>query len=228
MDVPRISLPIAALLAALGAVSLGCGGGDRPPPAVATTETTSASSAVVAPRLTNATQILKESVADDGHRIPIEAAARASCVAVVPQAFRGGALVAGQPANGVVTCRTAGGWSKPGFFVLTAPPGRRVAAEGTDLVILASADGAPAAFAAEGPAGAATLTCYAHGAGNFAGVDLGPVYIKPDPASLRAHYGRERRMREVLAERLDVRAEPAAFPTAVTSTFNWAQTSFFR
>jgi SH3 domain-containing YSC84-like protein 1 len=226
MNARRSPLPLTALALTLGTSAVACGG-SPPPPAVSTTETTSAAKAV-APQLTSATQILKEGVADDGRRIPIETAARANCVAVVPQALRNGGLVAGKPANGVVTCRTAWGWSKPGFFVMTpGPAAARGATGGSDLVILASADGAPAAFAGDGGAAPTTFTCYAHGNGSFAGIDLGPVYIKPDTTGQRAYYGRDRRMREVLSESVDVRSEPAAFPTAVASTFNWARAAFF-
>ena len=72
-----------------------------------------------------------------------------------------------------------------------------------------------------------TLRCYAHGAREFAGVELGRVFLKADPASTRAYYGRERRTKEVLSQRVDVRSQPTTFPTAVTSSFNWAHAAFY-
>jgi lipid-binding SYLF domain-containing protein len=196
------------------------------PPArsVGVTETTSANAPVLH-HLASATEILTESVADDGRKIPIEAAARARCVAVVPNVFRDGELPAGQRANGIVTCRTSDGtWSKAGFFILsTGPTARRVDPSAIDLVILTHDANADVAFAG-GPS-KVTFLCYAHGAGTFSGTEIGAVYIKPDRAGIRAFYQDDRSMHHILAERAE--AKGLAYPAAVARSFDHAHAVFF-
>jgi hypothetical protein len=188
----------------------------RPPPSLSVTQTTSA----ISPRLTGATQILAQGVADDGLRIPIEAAAQAGCVAVVPQAFHRGQLSHSEPVTGIVTCRTADGqWSKPGFFVITAGPTlHQVDPRATDLVIITDEPAASIFTEGDGRPPRGALTCYAHVGGAFVGADLGPVYIKPDTTSIRGYYHQDRRMSQLLRERADDRA---SYPFA--RAFDWAR-----
>ena len=48
--------------------------------------------------------------------IPEEVLNGAKCIAVIPSMGKGGFIVGGEHGRGVVTCRTAHGWSAPAFI----------------------------------------------------------------------------------------------------------------
>jgi lipid-binding SYLF domain-containing protein len=211
---------------------IGCGG-DSPRPvasAVASTELTFASPApaVLGVRLIDATDVLMESVGDSGHQIPIEAAANAACVAVVPGAVRGGELAARARLPGVVSCRQGEAWSTPGFFVLTTgPTPRRIDSSAKDLVVLVTGEGAETQFT-EHPHAAPGLrvTCYAHGDGGFLGVELGGVFLKPDAGAIRSYYGRDLQMTQLLVQPAEGGRSVAPYSAVVSTTFGHARRAF--
>src|ERR1700691_5258331 len=70
-------------------------------------------------RIDAAHAVLHELMATPDKGIPLDIAAKATCVAVIP-AFKKGAFVVGaQYGQGVATCRTHGGWSAPVFIQMT-------------------------------------------------------------------------------------------------------------
>ena len=69
--------------------------------------------------------------------IPLDIAAKAHCVLVVPGFKKGAFLVGAQYGQGVATCRTGTGWSAPVFIQLTgASFGLQAGGQSTDLVLV--------------------------------------------------------------------------------------------
>jgi SH3 domain-containing YSC84-like protein 1 len=67
-------------------------------------------------RLQSAGVVMNEIMAGPDKGIPEEVLNGAKCIAVVPDMAKGGFIVGGEHGRGVVTCRTAHGWSAPAFI----------------------------------------------------------------------------------------------------------------
>src|SRR5664279_5928642 len=88
-------------------------------------------------RLEKAAVVLHEVMATPDKGIPDEVMDHAKCVAVVPHMIKGGFVFGAQGGRGVVTCRTASGWSAPAFFAITGGSwGLQIGIEGVDLVMI--------------------------------------------------------------------------------------------
>ncbi len=71
-------------------------------------------------RVDAAHAVLHELMGTPDKGIPLDIAAKATCVAVVPGFKKGAFLVGGQYGQGVATCRTGKGtWSAPVFIQMT-------------------------------------------------------------------------------------------------------------
>lgn len=154
--------------------------------------------------------------------IPDAIAHKARCVAVVPSVVKGAFLVGAEYGQGVVTCRTAHGWSGPVFIRLAGGSfGFQVGVQGTDLILVAMNQkgmqdllkdkiklGADASAAA-GPVGrdaqAATdltmraeLLTWSRSRGVFAGIDLNGVSISQNTRDTDEIYGGEHQFEQIL------------------------------
>src|SRR5580698_7968085 len=114
--------------------------------------------------LADATQVL-----DEMNQIASSHGERARCIAVIPSLVRAGLIVGGRHGDGVVSCRTASGWSPPAFISISGgSAGLQLGVESSDVVMLVMTDRAKAqlfrsdfaigadASAAAGPVGEAT------------------------------------------------------------------------
>jgi lipid-binding SYLF domain-containing protein len=70
-------------------------------------------------RIDAAHAVLHELMATPDKGIPLDIAAKAHCIAVIPGFKKGAFLVGAQYGQGVATCRTRMGWSAPVFIQLT-------------------------------------------------------------------------------------------------------------
>jgi SH3 domain-containing YSC84-like protein 1 len=201
-----------ALELALGlAVLAGCGSSS--PPAASPQQL---SRDVPVARLADAADVVA-AVAGDDHRIPAAAAAGACarCVAVVPSLVHGALFVGAKHGHGVITCRTAGGWSSPAFFTVAGgTAGLEVGVQSVDLLMLVLSEHGRNMFmggdlrlggdvsATAGPEGRgraedtdaslrSEILSYSRSRGLFAGVDLSGVAVRADPESTRAFYGHD-------------------------------------
>src|ERR1700729_1445323 len=164
-------------------------------------------------RIDAAHAVLHELMATPHKGIPLDIAAKAHCVAVVPGFKKGAFLVGAQYGQGVATCRTGHGWSAPAFVQLTgASFGLQAGGQSTDLVLVAMNHdgfqrllhdkvklGADIAVAA-GPVGrnsqasttelarAAILT-YSRTKGIFAGIDLTGDVVNQNQNDTTEYYG---------------------------------------
>ena len=126
--------------------------------------------------------------------IPSSLLHAAKCIAVVPKLTKAGFIVGGEHGNGVVSCRTATGWSAPAFITITGGSvGLQAGGEHQEIVLLMNNQGKQeltnghwdlgAEAVAAGPTGdsagvgestgwKAPVLSYAHSSGAYAGANL--------------------------------------------------------
>ena len=169
--------------------------------------------AKIVDRVDAAATVLDEIMAAPDKGIPEEVLGSAQCIAVVPSLLKGGFVVGAAYGKGVVTCRTAKGWSAPAFFRVEGGSfGLQIGGQAVDLVMLVMNDdgmrkllsskfklGADASVAA-GPVGRhaaadtdwkmrAQILSYSRARGVFAGIALDGAVVKQDKNSTREFYG---------------------------------------
>ncbi len=171
--------------------------------------------------------------------IPEEVLNGAKCIAVVPSMGKGGFIVGGEHGRGVVTCRTAHGWSAPAFISIGGGNfGFQAGVESVDLVVLFMNDKgvqgllsskfelSGEASAAAGPVGrhasAGTdwkmnteALSYSRTKGLFAGVALDGAKIQQDNDSTVAIYGKQTNFRKTLSGNVHAPASSESFLAAV-------------
>jgi lipid-binding SYLF domain-containing protein len=184
-------------------------------------------------RLEAAHAVLHELMGTPDKSVPLDIAAKATCVAVVPGFKKGAFLVGGQYGQGVATCRTKrGGWSAPVFIQMTgASFGFQAGGQSTDLVLVGMSHksiedllkakvklGGDAAVAA-GPVGrnsqAATTELanaefytYSRSKGLFGGIDLTGDVVNQNSDDTKTYYGSDIPYEKVLSG--DVPTPPSA------------------
>ncbi len=174
-------------------------------------------------RIEAAHEVLHALMGTPDKGVPLDIAAKAQCVAVVPGFKKGAFLVGAQYGQGVATCRTASGWSAPVFIQMTgASFGLQAGGQSTDLVLIGMNKnsmndllkekvklGGDVAVAA-GPVGrnsqAATsgianaeFLSYSRSKGVFAGIDLTGDIVNQNKADTENYYGKEIGYQKVLS-----------------------------
>ena len=190
-------------------------------------------------RLDNATLVLHQIMSAPDKGIPEEVLEHARCIAIVPHMIKAGFVFGGENGKGVVTCRTAAGWSAPAFFAITGGSwGLQIGVEGVDLVMIFQGDkgmqrledakfqlGADASAAA-GPVGRhatadtdwklnTELLTYSRAKGAFAGLTLTGADIRRDDDSMNAFYGNDVSTHRVLRGEVAVPESANRFLEAV-------------
>ncbi|HEY9125837.1 MAG TPA: lipid-binding SYLF domain-containing protein [Acidobacteriaceae bacterium] len=195
-------------------------------------------------RLDAAHAVLHELMATPDKGVPLNIAAKATCVAVVPGFKKGAFLVGGQYGQGVATCRTkSGGWSAPVFIQLTgASFGLQVGGQSTDLVLVGmnhkSLDdmlkskvklGGDIAAAA-GPVGRnsqastdvlanAEFLTYSRSKGLFAGIDLTGDVVNQNQDDTKVYYGADIPYEKILSGGVPTPASAKHFVATVNQMF---------
>jgi len=187
-------------------------------------------------RIGDAASVVRELRVAPDNGIPESIWDRARCVAVMPDVKKAAFVVGGEFGKGVVSCRTAGGWSAPAFLTLEKGSfGAQVGAESTDLVLLVMNErgierllqdkvtlGADGSLAA-GPVGrtgtaatdlqlTAEMLSYSRARGVFAGIDLSGGVLRPDNDASLHVYGHPVASRELLSGKTGERMPSAANP----------------
>ena len=165
-------------------------------------------------RIGDAHAVLHELMNTPDKGVPLDIAAKATCVAVVPGFKKGAFLVGAQYGQGVATCRTAKGWSAPVFIQITgASFGLQAGGQSTDLVLVGTSHksmddmlhdkiklGGDIAASA-GPVGrnsqaattalaSAEFLTYSRSKGLFAGVDLTGDVVNQNVGDTEDYYGK--------------------------------------
>jgi lipid-binding SYLF domain-containing protein len=195
-------------------------------------------------RIDAAHAVLHELMNTPDRGLPLDIAARATCVLVVPSFKKGAFVVGGEYGQGVATCRThGGGWSAPAFVQLEgASFGFQVGGQSTDLVLIgmnhrALEDllkekvklGGDAAVSA-GPVGrnaqAATtelanaeFLTYSRSRGLFAGVDLNGDVVHQNHADTETVYGHAIPFERILSGAVPTPPAAAHFVDTVNQLF---------
>jgi SH3 domain-containing YSC84-like protein 1 len=194
-------------------------------------------------RVEAAHTVLHELMATPDKGIPLDIAAKAHCVAVIPGFKKGAFLVGAQYGQGVATCRTSNGWSAPVFIQLTgASFGLQAGGQSTDLVLVGvnarSMDdllkdkvklGGDIAATA-GPVGRnsqasttelanAEFLTYSRSQGLFAGVDLTGDEVHQNSEDTRAYYGKDIPYRTILSGEVPTPAGARHFEATVNEMF---------
>jgi SH3 domain-containing YSC84-like protein 1 len=165
-------------------------------------------------KLTDATAVYNELIATPDRGVPKELLENCKCVAVLPGVLKAAIGYGARHGSGVMTCRTANGWSAPAFVNISGGSvGLQLGAESTDLVLFFMNDrgarslvngsritlGGKASVAA-GPFGrsgeAATnlelkseIYSYARSKGLFAGLSLEGARLAPNKEDITGYYG---------------------------------------
>ena len=88
-------------------------------------------------RLDHSAKVLHEIMDAPDQRIPDHIMRHARCVAVIPHMVKGGFVFGAEEGKGVVTCRTAQGWSAPAFIQMGGGSwGTQFGVEAVDLVMV--------------------------------------------------------------------------------------------
>jgi lipid-binding SYLF domain-containing protein len=168
-------------------------------------------------RSTDAATVFNEIMGAPDNGIPKELIDKAQAIAVFPSVLKAAFIFGGREGKGVVSRRTAGGWTTPAFFNLGGGSfGAQIGADKTDYVLLVMNESGLSGLlgdkfaiggevgVAAGPVGrtasAATdaqlkagILTYSHSKGLFVGVDLNGTAITPDNKLNEAVYGMKAR-----------------------------------
>ena len=187
--------------------------------------------------------ILHELMGTPDKGIPLDIAASAKCVVVVPSFKKGAFIFGGEYGQGVATCRTGHGWSAPVFVQMSgASFGFQVGGQSTDLVLIGrtprSAEhllhdkvklGGDASVAA-GPVGRsaqasttelanAEFLTYSRNKGLFAGIDLQGDEVNQNKKDTEEMYGHEVPFQKILAGGVPTPAVAQHFIATVNELF---------
>ena len=170
------------------------------------------------------------------HQIPSSLLDQAQCIAVIPGLTKGGLVVGGEHGSGVVSCRTASGWSAPAFITMSGGSvGLQAGAEHQDIVLLMNSQGQQelknghwdlgAEAAAAGPTGGAGTTettgwkapvlSYSNSKGAFAGADIGGSKIGADKDMMHNLYGENASFQSILDGQVPAPASAQPFLSAL-------------
>lgn len=183
-------------------------------------------------RIQESATVMDEIMNAGDHSIPRDLLAKAQCVGIVPNLKRAGFIVGGEFGKGVLTCRSAQGWSAPSTIRIEGGSiGFQIGAGETDVVFIvmnqAGMDkldqdkftvGADASVMA-GPVGRsakaetdaqlhAEILAYSRARGVFAGISLQGATLRPDNSDNEKIYGENVTQKELLNGR--VKAGPEA------------------
>ncbi len=174
-------------------------------------------------RIHDAQAVLHQLMATPDKGIPLQIAAKATCVVVVPGYKKGAFLVGAQYGQGLATCRTSHGWSAPVFVQIAgASFGFQAGGQSTDLVLVGtnhkSLDdmlkekvklGGDVAASA-GPVGRnsqaaisvlanAEFLTYSRSKGLFAGIDLTGDVLNQNSDDTKTYYGEDVPFQKILS-----------------------------
>jgi lipid-binding SYLF domain-containing protein len=194
-------------------------------------------------RLTAARNTINEIMSVPDKSIPDGITRQAVCIAVIPGVVKGAFILGAEYGQGVVTCRTHGGWSAPVFIRMAGGSfGFQIGGQSTDLILVAVNDrgfqdllknkfkiGGDASAAA-GPVGRAgqastdwkmnaELLSYSRNKGLFAGIDLDGTSVSQNQDDTELYYGGVQDFQNVLLGNVAVPPGAVAFVRGVAHYF---------
>ena len=198
-------------------------------------------------RLNKAGTILNEITSAPDKGVPQDILAHANCVGVIPTMMKAGFGLGGEYGQGVVSCRTKGGWSAPAFYRLGGGTfGFQIGGEAVDVVMLFMNDrsvqsllahkvkiGADASASA-GPVGRTAaadtnialhseILTYSRSRGIFAGISLKGSWFEQNAGDTRSFYGRDINFAKILNGSVRPPQGSEQFLSAVRKDFGQAK-----
>ena len=195
-------------------------------------------------RLESATSVLHQLMATPDKGIPLDLAAKAQCIAVIPSFKKGAFVFGGEYGQGVATCRTGHGWSAPVFMTLGgASFGFQIGGQSSDIVLVGvnhkSLDdllkdkvklGGDIAVAA-GPVGRdsqiattelanAEFITYSRSKGLFAGIDINGDDVHQNTKDTNAFYGSDLPYAKILGGSVPTPPSAQRFVRTVSELFH--------
>ena len=177
-----------------------------------------------AKRVRDAAMVFDEVMAAEDKTIPAAILNKATGIAIFPSTIQAGLVVGGIRGRGVISSRSASGWSSPAFLTLTGGTfGLQIGGQAADIVLVINGQrglenlvsnqfkiGADAGLAA-GPVGrnaqAATdiqlraqILSYSRARGLFAGVTINGSTIRQDVDANQRFYGSRLTTRQIVFE----------------------------
>lgn len=173
-------------------------------------------------RIHESQRVMSEIMNTPDHSIPRDILAKAQCIGIVPGVKKGAFLIGAKYGKGILTCRSASGWSAPETVILEGGSiGFQIGAGETDVVFVVQNRSGEhklmqdkftfnaSAGAMAGPVGRtasaetdaqlhAEILSWSRSRGLFAGIDLGGATLRPDHADNRALYGANATPHEIL------------------------------
>jgi len=190
-------------------------------------------------RIHNSAEVLQEIMSTPDKAIPHELLESAKCIAIIPGEKKAAFVLGGRYGKGLVTCKTAHGWSAPLFLTVGGGSfGFQIGASSTDIVMLIMNDhgmksllsdrfkiGADASVAA-GPVGrhvaagtdlklTAEILTYSRSKGVFAGVSLDGAVVEADHSGDRSMYGSDTNRQSILDGKVTVPKDAMNFAREV-------------
>jgi len=182
-------------------------------------------------RLTEASKVLDEVLSAPDKGVPQSILEKAQAIVVIPSTVKGALIIGAQRGKGVMSVKTASGWSAPAFVTLTGGSiGLQIGGQATDIVLVVVNErgidnlaqntfkiGGDASVAA-GPVGReatastdyklqAEILSYSRSRGLFAGVSLAGSTIRADRDANEKIYGVGYSTKNIV---LDHKVEPTA------------------
>jgi len=182
-------------------------------------------------RMTEAARVLEEVLGAPDKGVPEAIIEKAQAVVVIPSTVKGALLIGAQRGKGVMSAKSASGWSSPAFVTLTGGSlGLQIGGQATDIVLVVVNErgidnlaqntfkiGGDASVAA-GPVGReatastdyklqAQILSYSRSRGLFAGISLAGSTIRADRDANEKIYGVGYSTRNIVVER---KVEPTA------------------
>jgi lipid-binding SYLF domain-containing protein len=182
-------------------------------------------------RVIEAARVLEEVLAAPDKGVPEAIVEKAQAIVVIPSTVKGALLIGAQRGKGVMSVKSASGWSAPAFVTLTGGSvGFQIGGQATDIVLVVVNErgidnlaqntfkiGGDASVAA-GPVGReatastdyklqAQILSYSRSRGLFAGVSLAGSTIRADRDANEKIYGVGYSTRNIVVER---KVEPTA------------------
>jgi len=190
-------------------------------------------------RVEDSAQIFEEILGAPDKAIPQELLESAECIAVIPAELKFAFFVGGNYGKGLVTCRSAKGWSSPLFITVGGGSlGFQIGGSSTDYILVfrgrrglqkllgnkfkiggdvSAAAGPVGRSAAAGTDIAlhAEILTYSRSRGAFAGISLNGAVVQPDDDGNQAMYGPNPTQEDILTGKTSVPPEAAPLVTAM-------------
>ena len=185
-----------------------------------------------AKRVRDATTVFGEIMGAEDKAIPRAILGKAEGIAIFPDTVKAGFIVGGTRGRGILSVRSATGWSAPAFLTLTGGSiGAQIGGQEVDLVLVVIDErgleqlaknqfkvGADAGVSA-GPVGRnseastdvqmrAKILSYSRSRGMFAGITLNGASVKQDRDANERFYGQAYRTSQIIIERLGGAPDP--------------------